>query len=357
MATLADERTMIWQLSEGMAAFVDTLDEMGPWIEAGGSITIPGRLSVAANLIAAFAQVDPELIAGLLCALDPNASMATEERARLRGLLWGEGLGMLGRYDSVSKTMARQTAEDDRQAFVAVPREVGAQRLGLARDALQRTFAAMSRDGGMAAAIEPGSIGQFVTLTSQYRSAQDSVLSVLQGVDDWRRAASELAGWAEAVRLLRRLAAGRDGADQLEAVLGQLREFADTGAAAQLRPATRPAPNINTLRGSAASLLSLRLQQVDAWPLPDDDMVGTFGRALWSLWSPIAGKRAPMRCQWRAGCLRLLPEGAHGNRRYCSEHKREAARERAARNRSRHTERSPEHREPPHRAHVSPQSD
>jgi hypothetical protein len=326
---------MIWQLGEGMAAFVGTLDELDPWIEAGGSITIPGRLSVAANLVAAFAQVDPELIDGLLCALDPNASMATEERARLRDLLWGEGLGTLGRYDSVSKAMARQTAEGERQAFVAVPRAVGAERLGLAREALTRTFAAMGRDGGMAAAVEPGGIGQFVTLTSQYRSAQDSALSLPQAVDDWRRAAKELAGWAEAVRLLRRLGAGRDGADQLEAVLGQLREFADTGAAAQPRPAPWPAPNLDTQRGAAASLLALRLQQVDAWPRPDDDIVGTFGRALWSLWSPITGKRAPRRCQWRDGCLRLLPEGTHGNRRYCAEHKREVARERAARNRLR----------------------
>jgi hypothetical protein len=335
VATLADERAMIWQLSQAMAQFFDGLDELDPWIEAGGSITIPGRLSVAANLIAAFAQVDPELIDGLLCALDPNASIPTEERARLRGLLWGEGLGTLGRYDSVSKTMARQTAEGERQAFVVVPRAVGAERLGLAREALKRTFAAMGRDGGMAAAVEPGGIGQFVTLTSQYRSAQDSVLSLPQAVDDWRRAAKELAGWAEAVRLLRRLAAGRDGADQLEAVLGQLREFAGTGAAAQPRPAARPAPNLDALRGAAASLLALRLQQVGAWPRPDDDIVGAFGRALWSLWSPITGKRAPRRCQWRAGCLRLLPEGAHGNRRYCDQHKREVARERAARNRSR----------------------
>ena len=124
-------------------------------------------------------------------------------------------------------------------------------------------------------------------------------------------------------------------ANQLEAVLGQLREFADPGAAAQERPAARPTPDLHAQRGSAASLLALRLQQVEVWPRPDDYMVGTFGRALWSLWSPITGKRAPRRCQWRAGCTRLLPDGAHGNRRYCGEHRREVNRERAARNCSR----------------------
>jgi hypothetical protein len=216
--------------------------------------------------------------------------------------------------------------------FVARRRAAGLLR---ARELLKRTWAAMGRDGGLAAAVEPGSIGRFATLAGQYRSGQDTGLSVLQGVDDWRRAAVELAAWGEAVRLLRGLAAGRDGADQLNALLGQLREFAGVGTPEQPRPAARLADKIDTLRGSAASLLTLRLQQVDAWPLPDDDTVGAFGRALWSLWSPITGKRAPMRCQWRAGCLRLLPEGVHGNRRYCDVHRREVDRERAARNRSR----------------------
>ena len=59
IATLADERTMIWQLGEVMAAFVDTLDELDPWIEVGGSITIPGRLSGAANMVAASPKRTP----------------------------------------------------------------------------------------------------------------------------------------------------------------------------------------------------------------------------------------------------------------------------------------------------------
>ncbi len=336
VATLTDERTLIWQLGEGMAAFVSGLDELDAWIDVRGSITIPGRLTAAANLIASMAQQDPELSAGLLTALDDHASLGTEERAHLRGLFWDEGFRVLGRYDSVGNTMARQVAQGE--AYVAVPREVTVERLRLTRELLRRSFAAMGRDGGMSAAIEPGGMGQFATLMSQYRSAQDSALSLPQTVSDWRRAAEELAYWTEAVRLLRRLAAGHDESDELEGVLGHLREFAGVGEAEQQRRTTLGADNIDTLRGLAASLLTLRLQQVDAWPLPADDMVGTFARALWSLWNPITGRRAPMRCGWRAGCLRLLPEGAHRNRRYCSEHKREVDRERAAKNRSRRSE-------------------
>lgn len=334
VATLADERTLIWQLGEGMAAFVGGLNELDAWIEARGSIAIPGRLTVAANLIGSVAQQNPELSAGLLTALDDHASLETEERAHLRGLLWDEGFGVLGRYDSVGNTMARQVAQGE--AYVAVPREVTVERLRLTRELIRRSFAAMGRDGGVSAAIEPGGMGQFFTLTSQYRGAQDSFLSLPQTIGDWRRAAEELVYWAETVRLLRALAAGRDEANELGGVLGRLREYAGVGEAEQPRRTAVAADNLDTLRGLAASLLTLRLQQVDAWPLPADEMVGTFARALWSLWNPITGRRAPMRCGWRAGCLRLLPEGAHGNRRYCSEHKREVDRERAAKNRSRH---------------------
>jgi len=333
VAGLADERTLLWQLSEEVEAFVSGLGELDAWIAARGSVAIPGRLAVAANLIASMAQQDPELSSGLLSALDDNPSIGAEQRARLRGLLWPEGFGMLGRYDAVSPSMARQISQ--REAYVAVPREITVERLRLAQELLTRTFAAMGRDGGMSAAIEPWSLGQFVTLTSQYRGARDSALSLPQTVGDWRRAAEELTHWKDAVRLLRRLAAGSEESAELELVLANLREFAGAERMVRLRQTTRGDAGIEALRGVAASLLTLRLQQIDAWPLPEDEIVGAFGRGLWSLWTAITGKHAPVRCAWRTGCQRLLPDRSHGNRRYCGEHKREADRERAARNRVR----------------------
>jgi len=87
-------------------------------------------------------------------------------------------------------------------------------------------------------------------------------------------------------------------------------------------------------RQTLTALLLYRLQQVDAWPFPAGDLLGTFPRALWTLWQPVTRSRPQRRCAW-LGCTLLLPVDAHGNRRHCDEHRREQHRARAARNRRR----------------------
>ena len=82
------------------------------------------------------------------------------------------------------------------------------------------------------------------------------------------------------------------------------------------------------------ALLTLRLQQVDAWPYPSGEQLGTFGRALWTVWPRLVQQSPQRRCTW-PDCATLLPVGAHGNRDYCDQHRREAARLRSARTRQR----------------------
>lgn len=147
----------------------------------------------------------------------------------------------------------------------------------------------------------------------------------------WRRAAAELSVWAEAVRLRRALNAGRDAVEPLQGVLAQLRRYARLDGADATSPPSSRATAPATPRTAAAALLTLRLQQVDAWPLPAGEVVGAFARALWSLWGPITGKQALRQCQWREGCARWLPADAHGNRQYCREHQKQALRDRARR--------------------------
>lgn len=85
------------------------------------------------------------------------------------------------------------------------------------------------------------------------------------------------------------------------------------------------------LASHLANILSLRLRQVAAYPLPVGQVVGAFGRALWSLWLPITGREPARPCMWSAGCQVILPEGSHRNLHFCETHLAEAARKRSER--------------------------
>jgi hypothetical protein len=39
----------------------------------------------------------------------------------------------------------------------------------------------------------------------------------------------------------------------------------------------------------ARELMAMRLRQVDAWPYPSGEQLGTFARALWSVWQRLIG--------------------------------------------------------------------
>lgn len=337
VATIADERRFGWEMAESLGFVVGEIDELLRWIAAGGGIAvaIPGRLSRTAHLLSAFAQMEPALVEPLLAAAEVDRSFTTAERAHLGELLWSESLSASARYDAMGAQILEDSARGEEPVYVRLPPGLAPERLRLAAKFLQSTFAAMGRDGGAGAVLEPGSLGRTATLLSSYRAAEGEPLQVLEMVEAWQIAARELAAWTSVVRLLRAAALGRSVTTQLQSALtnigtGAVVSFADPAAFASLRAAENAA-----LQGRAASLLTLRLQQVGAWPFPESEVVGAFGRALWSLWRPVNGKQPPRRCQWRGGCSRWLPDGAHGNRRYCELHEREAPAERARRSRRR----------------------
>ena len=326
-----DERRFGWALGEAMTDFMGQVDE----VRRSVARVVPGRLSSAAHLLVAIAGIDPDLMTDLLAALDPYASLTSAERTRLRDLLWREFLALLARYSTQGETIADDLARGDETVHVTIPPGATAERLRLARVFLETTQAAMGRDGGAGAVFGPGSLGRFATLLSPYEGSHGSLIDVPETCAAWRSAGREMRVWRECVRLLRALAAGQEVASGLEAVLGELRTYAAIDGLDQAGLPPARVQSLDTLRGRAASLLTLRLQQVDAWPLPHDEVVGAFGRSLWSLWRPITERRPPRQCQWRDGCTRLLPADAHANLRYCREHQREARRARAERNRGR----------------------
>jgi hypothetical protein len=150
--------------------------------------------------------------------------------------------------------------------------------------------------GGLADLIPPGTLGRLATELRPYLSEGDLPLYPAESVAEWRKACLELAGWVEEL--------------------------------------SRPDATDPDRRSALRALLLYRLQTIDAWPYPREELLGTFPRALWSLWKPVTGQRPQRRCASQE-CTRLLPDDAHGNRRLCDEHRKEADRLRAARNRRR----------------------
>ena len=340
---LGDQRRVLWGLNDGLSAAVTVFedDRLNLWIASGGgaAVGIPGRLSWAAHLIAALGQLDPSVVRGLLQAARPGGSLDATERASIHRRLWNDVLGAMAWYEERSETIRAQLALGEAPVYITAPPGVTAERLRQARQLLREAMRTMAGHGGAATTIEPGGLGPFLTLLNLYHGTEDTLLYMPETVDAWRAAGSEFALWVEVVRLLRRARRnGRDAGPALDAVLSQLRSTASVS----LTDATNSTRSIVQLTSEASSLLALRLQQIDAWPYPADYVaLGTFARGLWSLWAPVTDSAVPRRCAWHAGCSMLLPDDAHGNRRYCREHQRMAHQERTARNRRRRNEDAP----------------
>ena len=148
--------------------------------------------------------------------------------------------------------------------------------------------------GGLADLIPPGTLGRLATEFRPYLSEGDLPLYPAESVTEWRKACGELAGWVEEL--------------------------------------SRPDATDPGRRSGLRALLLHRLQTIDAWPFPTEELLGTFPRALWSLWRPVTGTTPQRQCA-SPECTRLLPADARANRRLCDEHRKEADRARAARNR------------------------
>ena len=148
--------------------------------------------------------------------------------------------------------------------------------------------------GGLGELVPPGSLGRLATEFRPYFSEGDLPLYPAESVTEWRTACRELAGWVEEL--------------------------------------ARPDAGTADRRSALRAMLLYRLQTIDAWPYPTGEVLGTFPRALWSLWHPVTGQRPQRRCE-EEGCTRFLPADAHGLRRLCDEHRNEHDRLRAARNR------------------------
>jgi len=291
---IEDQAAFVLAWSEQYRGLVAGIKGLGRWISSGGRTLIPYELAPSAHMLCAMAEADPATMERTLDLLteDPPGPVSDDERRRLEAAMdqWEQAtLAGLGRREPLLREQPTTGA-----AMVRVAPAAGTGRhLGLAARLLPALLAKADEFGPPSSFIEPGALGRHATAFQPY--IRDNYLPT-EDVAHWRQAANEMAFWSRLIK-------------------GAARATTADLARAQ-------------------ELLTTRLRQVDAWPYPAGELIGTFGRGLWSVWPRLTGRNPPRACDW-AGCSTLLPLDAHGNRTYCDEHRRESPRRRAARNRVR----------------------
>jgi hypothetical protein len=292
--SIPDRALFVWAMGEQFRQYVLGIGRLRLWIRTGGQTPVPGRLAPSAHLLAAIAETDPftsQRVLDLLTAEDPQ-SLSEAERERLgRAFDHQEQVifHAIGRREGL---LRKQVTKGDSNVRV-VPKPGTGRYLDLASRYLRVLVRKAEEVGTTGAVIPPDSIGRFATSVQPY--IQENIIPT-ETVGAWRKGATELRTWTAILRAAR------------------------TASESE--------------RSQAKAVLTLRLQQVDAWPYPAGDQLGTFGRALWTVWPRLVGQQPQRRCAWE-GCSTLLPTDAHGNRQHCDEHRRECDRLRAADNRRR----------------------
>jgi hypothetical protein len=328
---VADPARYIYLLNRAILNERHHLDELHRWVASGSVIRIPARLAPLALLIVAFAEADPATSAELGELMDdPAPVIARSEPEQLWARLMRHHFQVAARVDIKPARARRWISKPDALVFVRVSLGRAVQLRPAAR-LVRSLLASFERDGGLAAIVEPAALGRFAVEVAPYHVAPFFGLSETETLAHWRAAAAELSHWRRAVHDLRTLRTSPTRT-RVTPPLEVLRAYAGIRVAG-----ASPAEfdDERALAGELSALLALRLQEIGAWPFPLGDILGTFGRALWSLWQPITTTAPPRRCTWSEGCTSTLPANAHGSRRYCDAHRTMAARDRAARNRAR----------------------
>jgi hypothetical protein len=291
---IPDRALFVWAMGEQVRKYMQGIGRLRLWIASGGQTPIPGRLAPSAHLLAALAETDQVLSQRLLDLFTENGPplASDEERERLTRAFDEQEQLMLAAIGRRERLLSEQVKKGDAHVRVS-PRPGTGRYLGLAARYLRVLVAKAEEVGTTATLIPPDSIGRFATSLQPY--IEENIVPT-ETVTAWRQAATELQTWSAILRATR-----------------------------MAKPAEISQPK---------ALLTLRLQQIDAWPYPTGEQLGTFGRALWTVWPRLVQQSPQRRCTW-PDCATMLPVGAHGNRDYCDLHRRETARLRSARRRQR----------------------
>jgi hypothetical protein len=291
---LGDPAALGLGLAQLVRGYIGDIPSLGEWIATAGRARIAGRLAPAAHMLCAAAETDTAVQQQLLDLLtaDRPSPLSAADGERLDRAMEAQQEAVFAALGAREPVIREQAKLGD--ALVAVEPAPGTGRhLRLAARLLSATTAKADELDVSWALVQPDEIGRLATALQPY--LEETPLPP-EHADLWRQAGADMAFWS-------RLVNGSRGASAAD--LAQARE-----------------------------LLTTRLRQVGAWPYPAGEQLGTFGRALWSVWPRLVRERPPRACN-EPGCAALLPAEASGNRSLCDEHQRDHARQRAARNRAR----------------------
>jgi hypothetical protein len=331
--TLSDPARYLYFLDWAIRNERRHFKDLRRWLASGSVLPIPARLAPLATLIVAFADADPDvsaLLAEVFEALAEGGPVGARSAGpELVARLMGYQFRLSTNVDIPPPTANEWISQPDALVPVRVAPGSAAQ-LPVAANLVLSVLEMIERDGGVSALLDPSELGRFAAEVAPYHAARIFRLAPPETLDTWRLAARELADWTSAVRDLRILRAAPTRR-RVSPPISALRAYGGVGEA----EVAEEIDDERALSAELSALLALRLQQIGAWPYPAEALVGTFGRALWSLWRPIKASAPPRRCAWPGKCSTVLSESSHGNRRYCEYHRRMAARDRAARSRAR----------------------
>ena len=152
---------------------------------------------------------------------------------------------------------------------------------------------------------------------------------------DWQDLSMECALWRDALDRLRVAEQPRSTASEHSALRVALSDLARRLGPRLGLPATDltalDARDTETIRSRLVRWITARCAIGGVEPRPRSGLVGTEGRALWSIHDALSETTLPRRCEWPEGCDELLPPRAYAHRRNCDLHRREASRGRMRR--------------------------
>ncbi len=159
-----------------------------------------------------------------------------------------------------------------------------------------------------------------------------------ESAKDWSNFTVECALWRDAIDAMVRADAGVEPMSDRDTLPGALRALERRLVSMRaVADDARPQLDSDSVEEARERLLrwsAARCTIAGVWPRPQAGIVGTEGRALWSIHDAVTARPQALFCRWPE-CLTPLPPGSYAHRKWCDRHLQELKRQRTAARRAR----------------------